>query len=156
MEAAMDEEGTPSLPPQATALAQSMGQPTSSPGASIAINPTLPRPKEPVSPRRSVISTWCGYELLVWVVMNDHVHVVLTPFAKHPLESIVRGWKSYTTNALNRLGRMARVWQPEYMDRIIRSDRELEETIAYVLSNPEARWPGVQHYPWVWARWDDD
>src|SRR6185503_6360625 len=30
------------------------------------------------------------YELLVWVVMNDHVHVVLTPFAKHPLESIVR------------------------------------------------------------------
>jgi REP element-mobilizing transposase RayT len=93
------------------------------------------------------------YELIAWVVMNDHVHVVLAPLRAHELHSIMHSWRSYTTNDLRRQGRVGRVWQPEYMDRIIRDDRELHDTVEYVLNNPQARWPHVSSYPWAWARW---
>ena len=96
------------------------------------------------------------YELFAWVVMNDHVHVVLTPLAARRLHEIMHSWRSYTTHALHRLGRIGRVWQPEYMDRIIRNDEELRNTVEYVLNNPHARWPDILSYPWVWARWREE
>ncbi len=93
------------------------------------------------------------YELFAWVVMNDHVHVVLIPFAAYELEDIMHSWRSYTTRALHRMGRIGRVWQPEYMDRIIRDEDGLQRTVEYILNNPHARWPDTWSYPWVWARW---
>ena len=93
------------------------------------------------------------YELLAWVVMNDHVHVVLTPFAAHELGHTMHSWRSYTTHVLHQLGRIGRIWQPEYMDRIIRNEKELQNTVEYVRNNPHARWPDVLDYPWVWTRW---
>jgi len=96
------------------------------------------------------------YELAAWVVMNDHVHVVVTPTGHYQLEQLVQYWKSYTTHALWRCGRAGRLWQPEYMDRIVRNEEELARTVEYVLGNPQQRWPHVEHYPWVWADGMDD
>ena len=96
------------------------------------------------------------YELIAFVVMNDHVHVVLTPLGRYRLERVIHSWRSYTTNVLRRGGRQGRVWQPDYMDRIIRNDEELRQTAEYVLNNPVQRWPGVQDYRWVWASGMDD
>jgi REP element-mobilizing transposase RayT len=93
------------------------------------------------------------YELFAWVVMNDHVHVVLIPFAAHELGDIMHSWRSYTTRALHRMGRIGRVWQPDYLDRVVRDQDELQRTVEYILNNPLARWPDVRRYPWVWARW---
>lgn len=52
------------------------------------------------------------YRLLAYVVMNDHVHVLVEPYT-HALQSIVHTWKSFTTKSLQRCGRHGRVWQPE-------------------------------------------
>lgn len=91
------------------------------------------------------------YGLLSYVVMNDHIHVVVTPRSRFSLEALVQSWKSYTAHRL-RPGVAGRVWQSEYLDRIIRSDVELRQKIEYVLGNPFERWPFLTFYPWVWAR----
>jgi REP-associated tyrosine transposase len=91
------------------------------------------------------------YQLLAYVVMNDHVHSVIAPGDGMGLERIVQAWKSYTAHRLPS-GETGRVWQSEYQDRIVRSEAELRQKIEYVLSNPFSRWPMLTVYPWAWAR----
>ncbi|MGC4119214.1 MAG: transposase [Myxococcales bacterium] len=94
-----------------------------------------------------------NFDLLAFVVMDDHVHVVLTPAEGILLEKIVHSWRSYTTNRLQRVsGRVGRVWQHDYFDHIVRHDRELAELIDYTLANPWKRWPSLGSYEWVWAK----
>lgn len=101
----------------------------------------------------SAIKYFAGvrYRLFAYVVMDDHVHVLVEPAAPHTLEAIVQGWKSYTTNRMQCTGRSGRVWQPEYFDRIMRDVAEVEEKLRYIVENPAKRWPGVDEYPWVWC-----
>jgi len=61
------------------------------------------------------------YKLPAWVVMPNHVHVLLVPKPGYLLEDIMRSWKSFTSNQANRLlKRTGRFWQEEYFDRYIR------------------------------------
>jgi REP element-mobilizing transposase RayT len=92
------------------------------------------------------------YTLFAYAVMNDHVHVLVRPHDGRRLEDLVHSWKSYTTHRLQSLGRRGKVWQEEYFDRIVRDDEEFLEKCQYIFNNPFKRWPGVQHYPWVWIR----
>jgi REP element-mobilizing transposase RayT len=94
------------------------------------------------------------YELFAYVVMNDHVHVVVQPLPGFGLERIVQGWKSFSTISMQRGQRRGSVWQREYFDRIIRDAEEFAAKIEYVLGNPAQRWPGLEHYPWTWCRRD--
>ena len=97
------------------------------------------------------------YELLAFVVMNDHVHVIAAPREPHRLKHIVRSWKSYTANRLqhtpSRSG-TGRIWQEEYFDRVLRNGDEAQEKIQYILKNPWKRWPDTEDYQWVWALGD--
>jgi REP element-mobilizing transposase RayT len=75
------------------------------------------------------------YELLAWVVMANHVHVVLYPRAK--LAQITKAVKGYTALEANRmLERTGQFWQHESFDRWIRDRYELERIIRYVERNP--------------------
>jgi REP element-mobilizing transposase RayT len=92
------------------------------------------------------------YRLIAYVVMNDHVHVVVVPNTGYGLTAIVQSWKSYTTNAIQRgFGRKGRVWQREYFDRVIRDEEELSNRLAYILGNPGKRWPDIENCSWVWV-----
>ncbi len=89
------------------------------------------------------------YELFGYVVMNDHVHVVVRPIDPHSLIAIIHSWKSFTANRLQREHRRhGGVWQDEYFDRLIRS--ELTEKLEYIANNPRKRWPEIVEYRWVW------
>jgi putative transposase len=93
------------------------------------------------------------YELDAWVVMNDHVHVIVRPMAEWSLKSIVHSWKSFTANRMQRGGRRTgRVWQDEYFDRIVRDEKELLQKYRYILGNPYKRWPLLNEYQWVWPK----
>jgi REP element-mobilizing transposase RayT len=90
------------------------------------------------------------YLLYSFVVMDDHVHVVLRPGEGHELEQIIKSWKGFTSTTLRRVtGRHMPLWQSEYMDRIIRDDGELEEKVNYVLDNPFRRWHQIDSYEWA-------
>ena len=93
------------------------------------------------------------YELLAYVVMEDHVHALVTPIGTAALEQVVHGGKSFTTHQLQHaFGRRGRVWQAEYFDRVGRDEAELLEKATYILHNPWKRWPELEEYRWVGAR----
>jgi REP element-mobilizing transposase RayT len=93
------------------------------------------------------------YELFGYVVMDDHVHVVLGPLHGERLERLVHSWKSYCAHRIRRPGQRP-LWQREYFDRVLRDQHELDGFVQYILQNPGTRWPGVTDYPWVWCRED--
>ncbi|HUY28733.1 MAG TPA: transposase [Candidatus Binataceae bacterium] len=95
------------------------------------------------------------YEIIAFVVMNDHVHSIVVPLSEFSVEGIVHAWKSFTAHAI-RKGRTGSgpVWQREYFDRVIRDDRELQEKRLYILANPFKRWPEIDSYLWVWPLGD--
>jgi REP element-mobilizing transposase RayT len=82
--------------------------------------------------------------------MDDHVHVMVRPFAAFALERIVPSWKSFSAHVLRQRGRGSHVWAREYYDRIIRNRADFDEKLGYICTNPQRRWPGVVGYPWVW------
>ncbi|MDR3515966.1 MAG: transposase [Azospirillaceae bacterium] len=91
------------------------------------------------------------YALHAYVVMDDHVHVLVQPTPDHRLEDIMRSWKSFTANRMQRgKTRQGTIWQDEYFDRIIRNDAEYNEKQDYILNNPYQRWPDLDAYPWGW------
>jgi REP element-mobilizing transposase RayT len=90
------------------------------------------------------------YKLFAYVIMNDHVHVLIKPLEEHPRETGVHSWKSFTANLLQRqFGRQGAVWQEEYFDRIVRDEAEFLEKGQYIMNNPRTRWPELEEYPWV-------
>ena len=94
------------------------------------------------------------FELFAYVVMNDHVHVLVRPRRALALEQVVHSWKSYSTAVLNCGARSGKVWQGEYYDHIIRGDEDFNQKLGYIMANPFKRWPGIENYPWVWCRDD--
>jgi len=78
------------------------------------------------------------YRLDEFVVMPNHVHVLVTPLEAHRLSEIVQNWKSYTAHEINRrLGRSGLFWQKESFDHIVRSADEMERIRRYIRDNPK-------------------
>jgi REP element-mobilizing transposase RayT len=91
------------------------------------------------------------YALHGFVVMNDHVHVLLTPTDGFALGKILHSWKSFTAHAIQRSSvRGGSVWQAEYFDRIVRDESDFLAIAHYIASNPRKRWPASDEpYPWL-------
>lgn len=52
------------------------------------------------------------FQLRSWVVMPNHLHMLIKPNDELELEGIMRRFKSYTANKCNRLvGRLGQFWQ---------------------------------------------
>jgi D-tyrosyl-tRNA(Tyr) deacylase len=82
------------------------------------------------------------YVLGEFVIMPNHVHVLVSPLGEWTLEQILHSWKSFTAHEINhRLGRTGAVWQPEYFDRIVRDAHELEDYATYIRQNPQGARP---------------
>ena len=77
------------------------------------------------------------YVLHDWVVMPNHVHLVIEPRGAHALSDILHSLKSYTTSEANRcLDRHGAFWQHESYDRLIRGQEEFDRCVQYVRDNP--------------------
>jgi putative DNA methylase len=78
-----------------------------------------------------------SYRLHSWVVMPNHVHVLLTPVKGHGISEIMHSLKSFTAKMINReLGAQGRLWQADYYDRFIRNEAHFIRTIEYIEMNP--------------------
>ena len=106
------------------------------------------------------------YDLIAWVVMPNHVHVLIRVYEGVSLGKIVQSWKSYTGrrigkwlksgglrpgNAERLLGiceeksragarrsqeRRSPVWMREYWDRYIRDEGHFAAVVDYIHQNP--------------------
>jgi putative DNA methylase len=89
------------------------------------------------------------YRLHSAVVMNDHVHVLVTPGPDRSLSAILHTWKSYTAHQMVRRGRGAPVWNGNYFDQMIRDATHFANVVSYIERNPIKKWPAVESYRWV-------
>ncbi|MCH7547850.1 MAG: transposase [Planctomycetes bacterium] len=113
-----------------------------------------------------------GFRLHAWVLMPEHVHMILTPsLPEHPVDIVLKSlkqsvgkrviirWKNMEAPILQRMaaskGRL-RFWQAGGgYDRNIRDEEEMLEKVSYLHANPVRR--GLVDSPagWKWssARW---
>jgi putative transposase len=95
------------------------------------------------------------YELQAWVVMPNHVHVLLLPHAS--LRTITHWIKGRTARQGNRLlGRSVQTfWQRESYDHWVRSEREFQRIVSYIEGNPVLAGlaDSPQDWPWSSAHW---
>jgi REP element-mobilizing transposase RayT len=76
------------------------------------------------------------FALHAWVIMPDHLHLVITPQARQ-LSDVMRNLKSYTARELIESLKIAPpIWQSRFHDRSARDDRQLVASIEYIHSNP--------------------
>jgi len=77
------------------------------------------------------------YELISWIVMPNHVHVIIKIKQGNSLSNIVKKWKGRSAFEINKMvGRSGSFWQRDYFDRYIRDERHLLAAIEYVHMNP--------------------
>ena len=79
------------------------------------------------------------YQLGAYVVMPNHVHVLVTPLGEHDLSDILHSWKSFTAHQINRaVGRSGQLWQDESFDHVVRNAGTLAAFEEYIRRNPTA------------------
>ncbi|MFK7852389.1 MAG: transposase [Akkermansiaceae bacterium] len=77
------------------------------------------------------------YTLDTFVIMPNHVHVLLGPIGENKLGDIIGSWKRFSSREINKArGETGALWQREAWDRLIRSQRHLDWTRQYILKNP--------------------
>jgi REP element-mobilizing transposase RayT len=77
------------------------------------------------------------YRLIAWVLMPNHVHLLIFPLESYSVAGIMHSIKSFTSHEANKLlKRTGHFWAKEYYDRYIRDSRHFASTIAYIENNP--------------------
>ncbi len=77
------------------------------------------------------------YGLGSYVIMPNHVHVLVRPVMEHKLHDILHSWKSFTSHSINHaLRRAGTLWQDESFDHIVRDEQQLERFGSYIEQNP--------------------
>jgi type I restriction enzyme R subunit len=92
-----------------------------------------------------------------FVIMPNHVHVLLTPVSGERLEGILRnikGASSYDCHVA--LGRSGRFWQPESYDHIVRTLDQLQAYREYIAGNPEKAGIAIDPLAIYRAEWLDE
>jgi len=77
------------------------------------------------------------FALISSVVMPNHVHALLVQNPEHPLEDLLRSWKTFSSRTVNRLrGRSGTLWQRSYFDRLVRDEKHFRNCVRYIRRNP--------------------
>ena len=96
------------------------------------------------------------YEVDCYVVMPNHVHVIVRPFDEHPLERILQSWKRYSAREINALlGQDGQFWQEESYDQIVRDEAHLFHCVQYIGTNPTRAGLSVDEFTrWIRPEWE--
>ena len=77
------------------------------------------------------------YKLIAWVIMPNHIHLLLKPLNEWELEKILHSFKSFTASESNKvLSRSGKFWMREAFDRYIRDAKHFETGFRYIENNP--------------------
>lgn len=86
------------------------------------------------------------YHLDEWVIMPNHVHILLHTIAPWDLPTILHSWKSYSSHQINKhLQTTGSIWQDETYDHLIRSQEELDRVRRYIKANPKKARIKIHH-----------
>ena len=95
--------------------------------------------------------TWELCDLFAWVVMSNHVHVLLSPHG--PLQDVTRAVKKTSARQANLiLARTGRpFWQEESYDHWVRDGKEFDRIVGYIEWNPVRAGLVERAEDWPWS-----
>ncbi len=77
------------------------------------------------------------YEMLSFVIMPNHVHLLACFPNKTAMLEQCESWKHYTGVQINRrLGTHGRFWQQDAFDHLVRHEGQYRRLLAYIAENP--------------------
>lgn len=81
---------------------------------------------------------WRDSRLLCWVLMPDHVHLLVSLGQAEPLPKLMQRVKSVISKAVNCAASTTgqRTWMPAYHDRAMRRGEDMLAMARYVVMNP--------------------
>ena len=93
------------------------------------------------------------YGIDSFVVMPNHVHVLMCPIPGFPMEKTIQSWKRYSARSINELaGKSGSLWHKRYWDTLVRSEEHFWKIRGYIQRNPEKTHLGESEYllyvPW--------
>jgi len=92
------------------------------------------------------------YHLGDFVVMPNHVHLLVCLLGTTEIERQCKSWKRFAAGEINRaLSRSGRFWQEESFDHLVRSPEQFEHFQRYIAENPSKAGLGPGEYL-TWAR----
>ena len=92
------------------------------------------------------------YDLWSWVIMPNHCHALLTPYAGVHMPNLLHSIKSYTAQKANKLlSRKGQFWQHESFDRYIRNNRHFSSVVRYIENNPVKAGLCREPSDWRWG-----
>ncbi|MEW6347664.1 MAG: transposase [Thermodesulfobacteriota bacterium] len=72
-----------------------------------------------------------------YVVMPDHVHLLVKPMGEWTVGRILQGIKGFAEREINmRLNRKGPFWQDERFDHLVRNDGDWLDKFDYIHGNP--------------------
>jgi type I restriction enzyme R subunit/putative DNA methylase len=91
------------------------------------------------------------YELRAWVLMANHVHILIYPEAELP--KITRSIKNFSARQANTLLGLTGqpFWQDESYDHWVRGPEELERVVRYIEENPVSAGLVERVEDWRWS-----
>ncbi|MFZ1731132.1 MAG: transposase [Bacteroidota bacterium] len=113
-----------------------------------------------------IIDTWehfreARYDLLAYVVMPNHCHVLIQTNGQCTLPQIVLSWKSFTARRINEWKTQRglievhdtnrKVWHHDYWDRYIRNLTHYYRVVEYIENNPVKAGLVNRAGDWEWS-----
>ena len=98
------------------------------------------------------------YDLIAFVIMPNHVHLLIKTYKNWPLNKVIHSWKSFSAHKIKKTLKLSNefcVWQREYWDTFIRDEKHFRKALNYIHTNPvkaglvksEVLWPFSSYKP---------
>ena len=83
------------------------------------------------------LRTCVGHRVHAYVLMPDHVHLVVTPREDGNVSQVMYSLKLHTARQIGALlGSQGGIWQARFYERALRTRKDVEGALAYVHDNP--------------------
>ena len=100
--------------------------------------------------RLEKIRSWYGFYLTGFVVMPEHVHLLLSEPERSNLAVVLQMLKQIVSRKLNEHANNP-FWQPRYYDFNVCRERKLMEKLDYMHRNPVQRGLVARPEDWTWS-----
>ena len=96
------------------------------------------------------VRRWYGFYLIGFVVMPEHVHLLLSEPERGNLAVVLQMLKQIVSQKLNERTTTS-FWQPRYYDFNVCREQKLTEKLDYMHQNPVQRGLVARPEDWIWS-----
>jgi len=83
------------------------------------------------------LRTRLGHRVHAYVLMPDHMHIVVTPREGSNVSQVMHSLKLYTSRQIGELlGSKGGIWQARFYERDLRTPKDVDGALIYIHDNP--------------------